>query len=163
MNLLETWHANGVISLRMPWDAQLEAEAGINLKRQRKAGSYIAPLPAITLPHEQQTLEEIKKIIFPKGVNTDSEGNDCLIVFTTWKYAMQSNAVLITADGNSKTQPRGILGAAEDLRRELNVRVMSDDEAVALVRRKVNERDRLNKSTAERFGIALPEWHGKDA
>lgn len=162
MNLLEVWHANGVISIRMPWDAQCEAEAGTNLKRRRKAWSYIAPIPTITLGPKQQILERIKKTLFPSGIQTDSEKRDCLIVFTTWQWALSSNAVLVTADGNSKTQPRGILGSAEDLRRELNIRLMSDEEAVALVRRKVLERDKLNKASAERFGFALPEWHGKD-
>jgi len=162
MNLLEAWHANGVIALRMPWNAQIEAEVGTDLKRRLKARSYLAPVSAITTVHEQQTLEKIGKILFPNGITTNSERNDCLIVFTTWKYALSSNAVLVTADGASKGQPRGILGSAEDLRRDLNVRVMSDEEAVVLVRRKVSERDSLNKARAKVLGIPLPEWHGRD-
>jgi hypothetical protein len=65
-----------------------------------------------------------------------NEANDVEIAFNANKYG----AILVTADGGSRRQPGGILGNRVALAR-LGVQVMSDGEAVALVREKIQERD----------------------
>jgi hypothetical protein len=69
--------------------------------------------------------------------------------------------VLVTRDGASKTQPRGILGAAPDIAK-LGVTIMSDVEAVSFIRHEVARRDHYAPILAKRFGNAVPDWVGKD-
>jgi hypothetical protein len=92
MNLLERWNQGGVISIPMPWDAQLEAEGG-NQSQRRKAWPYISPLPSITTDEERHDLVRIQETIFGRGVLSDAQQRDALIVFTAKKYS----AILITS------------------------------------------------------------------
>ena len=68
---------------------------------------------------------KIEKAIFPLSVNTDSDRNDVEIVLT----AKIAGAVLVTRDGDSKTQPRGILGSRVELA-ALGIMVLTFSEAV---------------------------------
>jgi hypothetical protein len=159
MNLLERWHADGVISIRIPWDAQLEAEAGSNRKRQKKAWSYISPLPSITTEEERERLSRIEKLLFGEIALSDSQRRDALIVFTAYKYS----AILVTADGASRSQPRGILGAAKELHQRIHIQVMTDEQAVAMVRMSITGRDKMARADALREAVAEPEWVGNDS
>src|SRR5437879_5175303 len=86
INILEKWDIDGVISIRMPWDAQLEAKRGNNYQRWEKALSHIAPLPLPETSEERNTLTTITKTIFGKKVLSDQDRRDVLIVFTAKKY-----------------------------------------------------------------------------
>jgi hypothetical protein len=55
--------------------------------------------------------KEIERAIFPSGVKTDTDRNDVETVLT----AKIAGAILVTRDGNSKTQLRGILGSRAEL------------------------------------------------
>lgn len=168
MNKLETWYTNGVIHLEMSEVAQIEAARGEKRptsekdfgKRPRfeKAFGYIASeimLPET--PQEWQVYKKIESILFPQGATEPSQINDIDIVFK----AYQDKTILITNDGGSKRQPAGILGS-RDLLQHLNIKVMRDCEAVALVERKIKERDDRARYIANRTGLDLPEWVGKD-
>ena len=151
MNLLERWNQDGVISIRMPWDAQLEAERGNNSLRQRKAWSYMAPMPLITTADERRTLSEIERVVFGP-VLSDSDARDALIVFTAKKYS----AILVTAD-------RALLNAAKILHQRLGVQVMTAKQAVSMIRRQISQRDRMAESDAKREALPLHEWVNNDS
>ena len=74
--------------------------------------------------------------------------------------AIKFNAILVTNDGGSKNQPRGILGNASKLKDY--VQIMRDTEAVDFINSKITRRDEINKKVAEHIGEALPEWTGQD-
>jgi hypothetical protein len=92
-----------------------------------------------------------------RTVPAQSERNDVEVVFNAKKYG----AALITADGGSRRQPGGILGNRTALSR-LGVSVVTDAEAVELVRRKIAERDARLRAQAARNGTVLPPWVGAD-
>ena len=87
-----------------------------------------------------------------------NEENDVLIIL----HAKQNHCILVTNDGGSKRQPKGMLGNNERLLNEIGVKVMSDTEAVELVEGKIIERDDRARRIAQRFCETLPEWVGKD-
>lgn len=68
---------------------------------------------------------------------------------------------LITDDGGSKSQPRGILGSREELAK-IGVEVLRDYEAVERVRGRIAIRDKNARYMSERTDLPLPEWVGKD-
>jgi hypothetical protein len=155
MNQLESWRDAGVVLMHMSQVAQGEARAGRNAQRSRKAISYIFSITYGDTPDERAELQAIEHAIFPDGVRAQNERNDVEIVFNAKKYG----AILVTADGGSKRQPRGILGSRSALRR-LGVTVMTDSEAVAYVRQKISERDERLRFRARREGTLLPPWVG---
>lgn len=157
INRLEAWHANGVIDLRFPEDAQREAEDGKNPGRVTKARSYWIPLTMANTEEERAFLKEISRTIFGDRPLSPGEMSDARIVFT----ANKDSSILVTRDGASKTQPGGILGAAADLAK-LGVTVMSDVQAVRFVEKEIAQRDRTECLMAKRFGRAVSDWVGSD-
>src|SRR5258706_6809866 len=157
MNILEQWHERDVIYLEMSAVAQSEAVKNRTAANIRKAYNYGATETYAETLDELEMLAEIKRILFPQGVKTWGEWNDVEIVFNASKYF----AVLITDDGASKRQPKGILGSAEELK-ELGISVLRDHEAVELVKRKINERDLDARTVARETGETLPDWVGID-
>lgn len=158
MNRLEQWAKDDVIMLGLSNVAQQEAFQGENPPRTDKAYSYIASHALADTPEEQKLLQEIEKIIFPNGVKNCNERNDVEIVFTAKKYGR----ILITNDGNSKTQPGGIIGHVKELHNIPGVQIMRDYEAVDLVNKKIQDRDEYVKRWSLATGTPLPDWFGKD-
>jgi len=64
VNQLETWDARGVISLRLPEQAQREVEAA-GCKQRRKAMNRLVPQAYITTDDEKKVLKTIEGIISP--------------------------------------------------------------------------------------------------
>ena len=157
MNMLEHWHEVDVISIEMSHIAQEEATQGRNSPRTEKAYTYIATETLASTRSEQELLIQIQDILSPHGVKSQSERNDVEIVFNAHKYG----AILVTADGASKRQPNGILGNAETLRR-LRIQVLRDDEAVELVKQKIQNRDQRARRVSQITGQELPTWVGRD-
>jgi hypothetical protein len=157
MNQLEEWHRNRVISIQMAEEAHDEAIRGKSPERARKARSYIystvSPDMQAQYPH---IYKEIEDILFPSGAQTPSQVNDVRIVFNAAYYM----AILVTNDGDSNTQPNGILGNRDKLAKR--VRVMRDWEAVELVRERIKERDDRARTVASITGQPLPDWVGVD-
>jgi hypothetical protein len=158
MNMLENWASKGVISIDMSQVASKEAQKGSNKKRTDKAREHILTHTHASTPEEQRKLKRIQEIVFPNGITNENQSNDCEIIFNADKYG----CILITNDGASKKQPGGILGNAERLKNELNIRVMSDVEAVEEVIRCVQIRDSQCREIARAFNLKLPFWVGKD-
>lgn len=157
MNQLEIWRQNGVIEIDMCDVAQGEASKG-DATRFEKASDYIYP---ITLDSHRTSAEfrGIRDILFAgKASLTPNEVNDVTVVF----HAKANHCILVTNDGGSKRQPNGILGNRERLLEELGITVMRDIEAVALVAKRIKERDMRAERVALTTGEALPDWVAKD-
>jgi len=101
-------------------------------------------------------LQEIENILFPSGAQTTSQVNDVRIIFNAAYYM----SILVTNDGDSTSQPNGILGNRDKLAKF--VQVMRDSEAVELVKERVKERDERARKIASMTGRPLPEWVGND-
>ena len=157
MNKLEKWHEDGVITIEMSEVAQSEAASGGDLKRKSKAYGYIFTKTLAGTPDEKSRLHAIEGILFPDGAKAENERNDVAVVFNAMKY----EAILITNDGDSKRQPRGILGNRQKLKR-LRAEILTDEEAVQLVRDLIKKRDERTRRYCERVGEALPDWVAKD-
>jgi hypothetical protein len=156
-NQLEVWAKNYIIQIDMCDVAQNEAAKG-SAARFQKASNYTEPR---TLDSQRRSNEfrDIKNILFPnKSTLTTNEENDVLIVL----HAKQNYCILITNDGGSKRQQKGMLGNSDRLLNEIGVKVMRDTEAVELVMEKIMERDERARRVAETTGETLPEWVGKD-
>lgn len=155
VNQLEKWANDGIICINMSSTARKEARAGSSSNRIRKSDEQIYTL---TSPAEANDplYQQIEAAIFPGGTKDENQQNDIKIVFEAAQYA----AILVTADGGSRTQPGGILGNRDKLKDMLEIR--SPDEAVNFVRSKIQERDNFNKRVASEFGCEVPEWTGRD-
>jgi hypothetical protein len=132
MNELEHLASQGLCDLLMPKIAWEEAEAGNNMDRKDKTWEYYF----IGLTHTDSQkfwYKKIENIVFPNCATNQKEINDIWILVTARKI----NYPLVTNDGDSKAQPRGILGNRERLR-EIGVSVLRDYEAVALVKKNEN-------------------------
>jgi hypothetical protein len=157
MNKLERWRRDKVISINMAQPAQNEAAYGSN-NRARKAYRYVFTMTESRTPEEQGILKEIERVLFPEGASTQSEKNDVEIVFNARKYG----CILVTNDGGSRRQPGGILGNRDKLQQLLGIQVLTDGEAVVLVRKLIRERDDRERTESAITGQPLPEWVGKD-
>ncbi len=158
MNQLESWAQYGVIELQMSQCALQEARQGSNSKRSKKAIGHIFSITYASTPEEQDKLKAIESIIFPDGAKNNNQKNDVEIVFNSAKYGY----MLVTNDGGSKSQPGGILGNANRLKNELGIDVISDTEAVQLVKRKIRDRDVLCRIISAKNNQAIPDWVGND-
>jgi hypothetical protein len=157
MNQLEKWHENRVISIQMAEEAHDEAIRGHSPERTRKARRYIYSTVTRSMQAQyRHILKDIESILFPGGAQTASQVNDVRIVFNAAYYM----AILVTNDGDSSTQPHGILGNRDKLRE--HVKVMRDSEAVEFVRGQIRQRDERARKVASMTGQPLPEWVGKD-
>jgi hypothetical protein len=155
LNQLEKWFDDGVILINMSGTAHVEAQAGGNAVRARKANRQIFTVTPAAEPSSAE-YRRVENALFPQGARTENERNDVRIVCDAAHYA----ATLVTADGGSKSQPGGILGNRHKVANL--VRIFSPDEAVAFVRGKIRERDEFNARVAREFGGELPEWTGQD-
>jgi len=156
MNTLERWHKDKVITIIMAQPAQDEAAYGSS-NRARKAYRYILTMTVSRTPKEFELLKRIEGILFPQGASTQNEKNDIEIVFNAWKYC----CILVTNEGGSRRQPGGILGNRDKLL-ELGIEILTDEEAVALVKQLIRERDNFERENSNRKGQPLPEWVGRD-
>jgi hypothetical protein len=158
MNQLEQWHRNGVIRFEMSEPSLGEILSEGDAKRTRKAAEYIYSLTEATTESEAKQRKRIADILFPNGVRNRNQQNDVDIVFNAAKYGR----IRVTNDGGSKSQPGGILGNADKLKSEFGVRVVTDAEAVSIVRSAIDQRDTRAKFIAERRGEGLPDWVESD-
>jgi hypothetical protein len=156
MNMLERWHTDKVIGIKMAEPAQDEAAHG-SRDRARKAYGYIFTMTESQTPKEIELLRSIARILFPEGASTQNEKNDIEIVFNAWKYG----CILVTNDGGSRRQPGGILGNREKLL-ELGIQVLTDEEAVVQIKQLIRERDSREREKSNITGQPLPEWVGRD-
>lgn len=157
MNTLERWHKDKVINIKMAQPAQDEAARGSNY-RARKAYQYVYTMTESGTLEEAKILKAIENILFPKGASSENEKNDIEIVFNARKYG----CILVTNDGGSRRQPGGILGNREKLLSQLGIQVLTDEEAVRLIRELIEERDSRERERSSITGQPLPQWVGRD-
>lgn len=124
LNRLEDLVKSGAVWIDYSRTAYDEGSAGCEL-RTKKAEKHIWMALSGQPEFEKQKRAEIARIVFPNGVKTTSQENDVEILLT----AFMCRAILVTSDGASKTQPRGILGSKADLA-NIGVRVMTPNEAL---------------------------------
>jgi hypothetical protein len=151
MNQLDQWRKDGVLGLLMPDVAHGEAKEGHNAERSRKASSTVFTISYTHNHVAREMRPRISEILFPDGCHSQNEGNDVEIVLAAWQHRPYP---LITAD-------RGILRKSEELA-QLEISVMTDAEAVALVRKCIRERDDEARDFAANSEEPLPCWVGKD-
>jgi hypothetical protein len=158
MNQLEKWHNNDVVQIEVPEEAFQEMADGGYTPGTMKAKSYGRTIVTARMQAKyQRDRQKVESILFPSGARKKSERNDIGIVLNARHY----RAILVTNDGDSKSQPNGILGNKAELAK-LGIQVMRDSEAVELVKKKIKERDGLARAIAEKTGEALPQWVGVD-
>ena len=151
MNRLEKWAHDHVIDLFMSDISHREAKASRNSKRTRKALCTGYTISFRNEPGVQDMHDRITAILFPNGCRSQRDANDARIVLNAWHYRPY---ILITAD-------RAILRRRNELE-NLGIMVMTGAEAVALVEKRIQERDRDARADAAWSGEPLPEWVGKD-
>jgi hypothetical protein len=156
MNHLERWKDDGVILINMSGVSFKEAQAGNNLARTKKAFGHIFTTTDTSIDRSGATYKRIETAIFPGGVRDQNEENDVKIVYEAAHY----RAILVTGDGNSRRQPRGILGGRESLR-DL-VQIMTDVEALEFIKAQIAKRDHYARIEAVESACPLPDWLGRD-
>lgn len=155
VNQLERWYADEVILINISSIAHGEAQADGDQRRTKKVNQQI--FTATTPVGEGDPLfKQVQDALFPQGLRDENQRNDVQIVCEAVKY----NAILVTSDGASRSQPGGILGNRHRLSNLLQI--MSPEESVAFVRSKIRERDEFNEQFVKKFGGELPYWTGKD-
>lgn len=124
LNRLEDVVRSGAVWIDYSRTAYDEASSGCEL-RDQKAEEHIWMELRGQPEFEEQKRADIARIVFPNGVKTTSQENDVEILLT----AFMCRAILVTSDGASKTQHRGIHGSKADLAK-IGVRVMTPNEAL---------------------------------
>lgn len=155
VNKLELWAKNDVILINMSSIAYEEAQADGNPLRVKKANQQIFTV-SDAASEDDPDFQKVAAALFPDGVKDDNQRNDIKIVCDAIHY----QAILVTSDGASRTQPGGILGNRHKL--SPFVQILSPDEALAFVEGKIKERDEHNERIVREFGGTLPEWTGQD-
>jgi len=160
VNQLERWRDDGVIGLVMAGVAHAEAQAGTGVNavaRKRKAASHIFTIHEVGAPKEDDTYAKVENILWGKAAD-DNQANDVEVVCE----AIRWHAILVTNDGDSKEQPKGILGNRVRLREQFAAVIYRPKEAVAFIRSKLAERDDFNAQVSKVTGTAMPDWTGRD-
>lgn len=155
VNQLEQWYEDDVILMNISSVARVEALAGGDQRRIKKANRHIYTVTA-PVTESDPLFKQVQDALFPQGPRDENQRNDIRIVCEAAKY----QAILVTADGASKSQPGGILGNRHKLGNL--VQIMSPEAAVAFVRSKIRKRDELNECLAKEGGGESPPWTGKD-
>ncbi len=151
MNKLERWRDEGLILVYMSKVAHEEATAGGDSTRTRKALGSIYSYTLANTGEEKARLSKIEGVLFPSRAQTQNERNDVEIAFNAGKYG----AILVTADGD-------LLDRRKELG-QVGIRVLTDEQAVALVERRIAERDERAMELSKLDGSPVPDWVGKDS
>jgi hypothetical protein len=160
VNRLEKWRTDGIICIAMAGVAHAEAQAGKGtgaLARQRKAATHLYTISDAGEAKEDDIFTKVEKILWGEAKD-DNQANDVAIVCEAIKW----QAILVTNDGDSSSQKGGILGHRDALREQLGVEIYRPEEAVAVIREKITERDARNAEIAGMTGMPVPLWSGQD-
>jgi hypothetical protein len=142
LNELERLSFSGIIELEYSEIAYTEAEHGNGIRKEKAeqhTWSGLSNQPDLETPWRIQ----IAEATFPNGIITSSQRNDVEILLT----AKLAGAILVTTDGDSKSQPRGLLGGRDALQ-ALGIRVVTPAEAVSYVYAAARDMPSLDINTA---------------
>jgi len=126
LNELESLAISGLIDIDFSETAYNEA-LDRSFNRARKVEEYTWSSLSGEPEFEEHQRIKIENIVFPHSELTVGQKKDVEIILTAW----MCDAILITTDGASKSQPRGILGSKADLE-AIGIRVMNPNEALDL-------------------------------
>ena len=155
VNQLEKWIEDEVILIVMSATARGESLAGSNLLRVKKANTHIYTV-SDPINESDPLYRRIESCIFPDGAKDENQKNDIRIVCEAEKY----QAILITNDGASKSQPGGILGNRDKF--SDRIKIMNPMEAVQFVQGHIQQRDQFARQVSLAKGFSLPSWVGID-
>lgn len=155
MNQLEQWGKIGIIEL-VHSDTVMAELRSYPLGFEKGAEKLFTG--SFAEDESTNDFKKIESIIFANGSRNDNQKNDVRIIFHALKY----HYILVTNDGDSKSQPGGMLGHAVALKKELGVEIMRDNEAVCFVQDKIEERDEYARDYSRETGTPLPFWVGND-
>ena len=125
---LERLEIVGIVSLQYSEVAYSEARHGSSLRAKKvelHTWAGLSKSPEFTADWR----EKIANAVFPNLTLSASQENDVEILMT----AKMAGAILVTNDGASKGQPKGILGSKRELE-GLGIQVVTPSEAVALAK-----------------------------
>jgi len=160
VNRLEKWRTDGVICVAMAGVAHAEAQAGKGtgaLARQRKAATHLYTISDAGEAKKDETFTKIEKILWGEAKD-ENQANDVKILCEAIKW----HAILVTNDGDSRSQKGGILGYRDAMRKQFGIEIYRPEEAVVIIKRKIAERDARNAEIAGITGMSVPPWSGQD-
>lgn len=128
LNALEALAASGAVELEYSEIAYQEASYN-SAVRANKAETCIWAGLTGNPAFESEWRSAIERAVFPSGVQSQPQRNDIEMLLT----AKIAGAILVTTDGASRRQPRGILGSKRELA-ALGIEVLTPIEAVARVK-----------------------------
>jgi len=132
LNELEILRNQGRITLVLSESAHREASFG-NILRESKASDFSYTLSRKI--ENSHTWQAIENILFPNGAKTQNQQNDIMAVY----HAERIGWPLITMDGDSRTQPGGILGNAENLSK-IGITVIRPEAALVMANQMLNSK-----------------------
>lgn len=126
LNELERFASLGIVELEY---SEVAYDEAANDKGIREAKAELHTWAGLSQQPEFEAAwrKLIANATFPNGVQSASQKNDVEVLLT----AKMAGAILVTSDGASKSQPRGILGSKQELE-ALGIKVVTPSEAVAL-------------------------------
>ncbi len=139
LNELERLAEFGVIEIQYSEITYSEAEVGKTPERRiKKIDNYTWAGLSGESSLEKEWRERITEAVFPQGLGKKSASNDVEALLT----AKLAGAIFVTKEGESKSQPRGILGSKSELLL-LGIEVVSPLAALVLAKSQMNYLDKL--------------------
>lgn len=154
---LEKWRDAGAILFdkSAPWPGK-GGVAAVPARRTR--GKYPYSVDGTETPEDWKLVERIGELLYPGGPRNANSEDHVESVFKAIKY----QRTLITGEVTPPSMPCRILGSTERLERELGVQVVTDAQAVQMVRNAIRQRDDQARRTSRDYGLKLPPWVGQD-
>jgi hypothetical protein len=152
MNQLEKWNSDGVIVLKSTealWD---ETPLGSRFRAKATEASAMSGKSCNDQENDKRR-SRIQAIFLGSKTPSENDEVDIKMLFVASFYP---GAIVVTDD-------QGILGAAQELRKEFHIQVMTDSEVVALIARKIGERDLMETRSSIREDRVAADWVGKDS
>ena len=127
LNVLERWRDQEIVTLIYAEITKIEASYGDEVRKD-KADEFTC-VQVNETGDNPEVREAISKIVFPKGPRNQNQMNDVDAVY----HAERLRWPLVTMDGNSRSQPGGILGHCAELN-AMGIEVLAPQQAVSRVR-----------------------------
>lgn len=127
LNVLERWRDQEIVTLIYAEITKIEASYGDEVRKD-KADEFTC-VQVNETGDNPEVREAISKIVFPKGPKNQNQMNDVDAVY----HAERLRWPLVTMDGNSRSQPGGILGHCDELN-AMGIEVLAPQQAVSRVR-----------------------------
>lgn len=149
MNQLEKWEKDGIITILL--SDIVSSELKQYSKGFEKTSGQCFTM-GFAEDEKNPEFTKIQNILFPNGCKNENQMNEVPVVFHAYKYKF----ILVTNDGDSKSQPTGILGNALALQTQLNnFKVVRDSDAVNMVQSEIDKLNEYAKVYSQETGTIL--------